>query len=334
MVSTAAPPPDPPPALARRGVNRATHRRTDEAYLARAWGDSSTRAFVIDDGRALVDISADPPSLVLDAPGRMPRGERLYLGEDAGTAYFAVAGPLPGAPAGAARLMGLRDVGALLDDRHAGLLTHAVAVANWHATMPHCPRCGARTQSAAGGSVRRCPADGSEYFPRLDPAVIMLVHDGGDRVVLGRGQSWPAGRFSILAGFVEAGESLEQAVAREVAEEVGLEVTEIRYAGSQPWPLPSSLMLGFTARADYAQLRPDPAELAEAYWFHRTEILDGSAGTPSAVSIAHWLLRRWVDNGDRASGSGRPATLGQSARRQLGRQRDPGPRGGSHDFPG
>lgn len=301
MVSAAAPRPEPPPALARSGVDRAAHRRTDEAYLARAWADPSSRAFVVDDGRVLVDVSGDPPSLVLDLPWRLPSGERLYLGESGGTAYFAVAGPLPAAPPAAGRLLGLRDVGALLDDLQAGLLTHAVAVANWHATFGHCPRCGGRTHSAAGGSVRRCPADGSEYFPRVDPAVIMLVHDGGDRVVLGRGPSWPAGRFSILAGFVEAGESLEQAVAREVAEEVGLAVTDIRYLGSQPWPLPSSLMLGFTARADYGQLRPDPAELAEAYWFHRAEILDGRAGTPSAVSIAHWLLQRWVENGDGAS---------------------------------
>lgn len=290
-----------PPALARSGADRAAHRREDEAYLARAWADPASRAFVVHDGLALIDESGDLPTLALDAPVRLPPGERLYLGESGGTAYFAVSTPFP-VPPGEVRALGLREVGAHLDDLQAGLLTHAVAVANWHLTHQRCPRCGAQTRSVAGGSVRRCPADASEHFPRVDPAVIMLVHDGGDRVVLGRGPSWPAGRFSVLAGFVEAGESLEQAVAREVAEEVGLAVTDIRYAGSQPWPLPSSLMLGFTARAEYAPLRPDPAELAEAYWFHRGEVADGKAGTPSPASIAHWLLQRWLNEGGQSGG--------------------------------
>ena len=286
-----------PPALSRSALDRAASRRVDEAYLGMAWADPASRAFVVDDGLVLVDDSRNPPELVLDAPSRLPSGERLFLGEADGIAYFAVAAPLPQPPPGA-RPLGLRDVGAVLDDRQAGLLTHAVAVANWHASHRRCPRCGGETRGVAGGSIRRCPADASEHFPRVDPAVIMLVHDGDDRVVLGRAPSWPAGRFSILAGFVEPGESLEQAVAREVAEEVGLAVTDIRYLGSQPWPFPSSLMLGFTARAAYGDLRPDPAELAEAYWFRRQDIRDGKADTPPAVSIAHWLLHRWLEAGN------------------------------------
>lgn len=286
----------PPPALSRSGIDRAAHRRRDEAYLASAWADPDSLAFVVDEGRVLVDSSANPPRLVLAAPARMPPGERLFLGETSAKAYFAVLAALPEAPPSAdVDLLGLREVGALLDSVEAGLLTHAVALSNWHATHRRCAECGTETESVAGGSVRRCLADGSEHFPRVDPAVIMLVHDGADRVVLGRAPSWPAGRFSILAGFVEPGESLEHAVAREVAEEVGLEVTDIRYVGSQPWPLPSSLMLGFTARSVFRELSPDPEELAEAYWFTRAEVRDGKAGTPSAVSIAHWLLCRWLD---------------------------------------
>lgn len=285
------------PALSRAGVDRAAVRRLDEKYLDRAWANPASRAFVVEDGLALVNESGRAPALVLAAPQCLPPGERLFLGEADGTAYFAVTARLAdfGAPPGA-RPLGLRDVGAALDDAQAGLLTHAVAVANWHATHRRCPRCGGETQSGAAGSVRRCQVDGSEHFPRVDPAVIMLVHDGGQRVVPGRAPAWLPGRFSILAGFVEPGESLEQAVAREVAEEVGLQVTDIRYAASQPWPFPSSLMLGFTARAAYAELRPDPAELAEAYWFTRPEIRAGNAGTRSAVSIASWLLNRWLDD--------------------------------------
>ncbi|MEP6464405.1 MAG: NAD(+) diphosphatase [Frankiaceae bacterium] len=286
------------PALSRSGVDRAAHRRVDEAYLARAWADPGSRAFLVHDGQALIDFPDVGPILRLQAPQRLPQGERLFLGEAGGTAYFAVLAPLPDVPSGGnVAPLGLRDVGALLSDVHAGLFTHAVALANWHASHRCCPRCGGSTHSASGGSIRRCAVDGSEHFPRVDPAVIMLVHDGGDRVVLGRAPSWPSGRFSILAGFVEPGESLEHAVAREVAEEVGLTVTDIRYVGSQPWPLPSSLMLGFTARAAYEPLRPDPAELAEAYWYTRREVRDGKAGTPSPVSIAHWLLHRWLDTG-------------------------------------
>jgi NAD+ diphosphatase len=295
MVAGAARPPATLPALSRDGVARAAHRRVDSAFLATAWASPTSRAFVVDDGYALVDTSGQP-SLVLATPQQLPAGERLFLGETDGIAYFAVAASLSTAASrSGVQPLGLRDVGALLGDAEAGLLTHAVALANWHASHVRCPRCGAETSSAAGGSLRRCVADGSEHYPRVDPAVIMLVHDGGDRVVLGRAASWPGGRFSILAGFVEPGESLEHAVVREVAEEVGLAVSDIRYVGSQPWPFPSSLMLGFTARATYAELHPDPAELAEAYWFTRADIRAGTAGLPPRVSIASWLLSGWLD---------------------------------------
>ena len=148
-----------------------------------------------------------------------------------------------------------------------------------------------------GGWVRRCPADGSEHFPRTDPAVIMLVHDGGDRCVLGRQAVWPEGRFSILAGFVEPGESAEAAVAREVDEEVGLAITDVTYAGSQPWPFPSSLMLGYTTRATGSELNLRDGELAEARWFTRDEVRARAVRLPPPVSIAHRIITDWVAQG-------------------------------------
>jgi NAD+ diphosphatase len=223
---------------------------------------------------------------------------QFFLGVDVeGVAYAAAVGDLK--PRIDARPMDLRGVGALLDDRDAGLLTHAVALANWHATHTHCPRCGAPTEPALGGAVRRCPADGSEHFPRVDPAVIMLVHDGDDRCVLGRQASWPPGRFSTLAGFVEPGEAAELAVVREVAEEVGLRVTDVEFRASQPWPFPSSLMLGFWARAVDDTLTVDGAELAEARWLSRDQVRREEVVLPPPVSIAWRLITDWLDASSR-----------------------------------
>src|SRR5690606_35142141 len=229
-------------------VDRLALNRRDEAWLEAAWADPATRVVVVEEGRALV--TDDPePALVLVPPRQAPDGDRWFLGvDDDGTAYLGVPGPLPAVEG--ARRAGLRRVGALLGDRDSGLLTHAVALDHWHRTHRFCPRCGTETRTASAGHMRVCPKDDSQHFPRVDPAVIMLVTDEADRILLARGPQWPPDRRSILAGFVEPGESLEQAVAREVKEEVGLPVRDVRYAGSQPWPMPRSLMLGFTARAD------------------------------------------------------------------------------------
>ncbi len=197
----------------------------------------------------------------------------------------------------AVRWAGLREVGAALDDRDAGLLTHAVALSLWHASHPRCPQCGTVTEVAAAGAVRRCPEDGREHHPRTDPAVIMLITDDDDRALLGHHVGWPEGRFSTLAGFVEPGEPLEAAVVREVAEEVGVTVVDPRYVASQPWPFPSSLMLGFTARATGTEVRADGTEIAEARWFTREQLAaDVRAGTvllPPDVSIARRLIEDW-----------------------------------------
>jgi NAD+ diphosphatase len=279
------------PALSRSAVDRDAARREDEAALDQAW--ATAKVLVVDNGAALV--SDDGPALVLVDAADAPDGERLYLGRDDETSYFAVSGPVKRRIGAQPR--GLREVGALLDDRDAGLLVHAVGLTNWHATHPHCARCGAPTVVAKGGSIRRCTADGSEHFPRTDPAVIMLVTDGGDRCVLGRQAIWPPGRFSTLAGFVEPGESAEQAVVREVQEETGLRVRDVVYRGSQPWPFPASLMLGYRAICDAdAQPVARDGELEDARWFTKDELRDGK-GTllPTPVSIAWHLITDWLD---------------------------------------
>lgn len=284
-------------ALSRGGLDRAAERRADGAWLAARWADPRTRVLVVERGQALVRFAGDRPELVLIGPDEAPEGDRYLLGVgDDGVAYFAVSGALPTLEG--ADTVDLRRIGAALGDRDSTLLTRAVALQNWHGTHVHCPRCGAATTIAKAGHTRVCPADGSEHFPRLDPAVIMLVHDGRDRVLLGRAPTWPERMMSILAGFVEPGESLEQSVSREVREEVGLIVDQITYLGSQPWPLPQSLMLGFFCRAAGDQeIVADPDEIAEARWFTREELHaateEGSLRLPGRVSIARQLIERW-----------------------------------------
>jgi NAD+ diphosphatase len=291
-------------ALSRGDVDRSTVRRSDAAWLAAAWADPGTRVLVVSDGQALVRSGEGPAELVFESPAQAPEGVRFLLGTDAdGVVYFGVAAPLP-VPDGeqvagsGVQPISLRQAGPLLSDRDAGLMTHAVALGNWHAVHTHCPRCGAATEPELAGHSRRCVVDGSEHFPRLDPAVIMLVTDPDDRCLLARNAMWPERRVSILAGFVEPGESAEQAVAREVHEETGITVGGARYVGSQPWPMPHSLMLGFRARATGSlEIRVDSEEIAEARWFSRAElrasIASGEIRLPPPVSIAHRIIESW-----------------------------------------
>lgn len=283
-------------ALARGTLDRAALKRRDEAWLEAAWADERTRVLVVESGQALVQF-APGPKLFLMSPREAPAGDRYFLGiDDKEIAYFAVAAPLPAVEG--AEPAGLRRVGALLEDLDSGLITHAVALEYWHATNGFCPRCGTASKIASAGHVRVCPNDGTEQFPRVDPAVIMLVQDDDGRILLARGPQWPEDRRSILAGFVEPGESLEQAVAREVYEEVGLAVRDVRYLGSQPWPLPQSLMIGFFARADGSlELRPDPEEILDAAWYTRDQLTEaieaGQIVAPGPLSIAAQLIMRW-----------------------------------------
>jgi NAD+ diphosphatase len=286
-------------ALSRGTVDRLTEKRTDAAWLDAAWADPGTRVLVVSDGRALVRLTDDEAALVFIPPAEAPDGTRFLLGQDTadGTVYFGVSAALP-PPLPGTRVMWLREVGTLLSDRDAGLLTHAVALANWHDTHTHCPVDGTPTVVDPGGHSTRCPADGTEHFPRTDPAVIMLVTDPDDRCLLARNAAWPGRRVSILAGFVDPGESAEQAVIREVAEETQIKVTNVRYVGSQPWPLPRSLMLGFRADAPAGQaIVVDAEEIAEAYWFSRDELLAAikarEIALPPPVSIARHIIEQW-----------------------------------------
>jgi NAD+ diphosphatase len=291
-------------ALSRSGVDRATQLREDTAWLESVWADPRTRVLVVRDAQALVTDRGGQLELIFVAPAQAPEGTRFLLGVDsADVAYFGVSAAGQGAPddrSGSAELkpMALRSAGALLSDRDAGLFTHAVALANWHDSHTHCPRCGAPTIPAPAGHLTRCSADGSEHFPRLDPAVIMLVLDGDDRLLLARNALWPPGRMSVVAGFVEPGESAEHAVAREVYEETAIVVDQVRYLGSQPWPMPRSLMLGYTAKAPgVQQIVVDEAEIGEARWFTRAELLAaieaGELGLAPTSSIARRLIEFW-----------------------------------------
>jgi NAD+ diphosphatase len=315
-------------ALSRGTVDRLTEKRTDAAWLDAAWADPGTRVLVVSDGQALARIDDEQAALVFVPPQQAPNGTRFLLGRDDADAivYFGVSGPLPDPPPpGAlpapslpggpippdpprgsttppsppeARPAPLREVGTLLGDRDAGLLTHAVALANWHDTHTHCPVDGTPTVPGPGGHFTVCPKDGTEHFPRTDPAVIMLVTDPDDRCLLARNAAWPGRRVSILAGFVDPGESVEQAVIREVAEETQIKVTNVRYVGSQPWPMPRSLMLGFRAGAPAGQaIVVDREEIAEAYWFSRDELLAAIKSReivlPPPVSIARQIIEQW-----------------------------------------
>jgi NAD+ diphosphatase len=302
-------------ALARETVDRATERRSDPAWLAAAWADPRTRVLVVNAGKALVRFSEGHADLVFVSPSEAPPAVRFLLGIDAdGVVYFGVDGPLdgvnpdghrdgqrdrqgaPGEPS--VRPASLRQVGSLLGDRDAGLLTHAVALANWHDTHTHCPICGTPTTVNPGGHSTTCPKDGTEHFPRTDPAVIMLVTDPADRCLLAHNKAWPKGRVSILAGFVDPGESAEHAVAREVSEETGITVGRVTYLGSQPWPMPQSLMLGFHAYAEGGQdIHVDAEEIAEAQWYSREDLLASlrarELALPPPVSIARQILEAW-----------------------------------------
>ncbi|WP_394813516.1 NAD(+) diphosphatase [Streptomyces hazeniae] len=286
------------------GIDRAAHRRLDEAWLAAAWSHPTTRVFVVSGGQALIEDTGDGCTELVTMPSfdaPVTESHRYFLGVDPeGVAYFALQkDALPGRMDDIARPAGLREAGVLLPERDAELLVHAVALENWQRLHRFCSRCGERTVIAAAGHVRRCPACGAEHYPRTDPAVIMLVTDAHDRALLGRQVHWPEGRFSTLAGFVEPGESIEQAVVREVGEEVGVEVPVegVAYVGSQPWPFPSSLMLGFTARASSSRIQVDGHEIGEARWFSRDDLraafASGEVLPPSGISIAARLVERW-----------------------------------------
>lgn len=294
-----------PPSSPRIGpVDRApTERMADDAVL-RAQEDPRTRVLVVRADRTPLTAEGElVPTAVADVPDG---AQWAFLGRRGdGAAVLLAAFPgeredLPAAPGG---WRALRAVGGDLPAADAGVLATAVALGRWLVDAPHCPACGALTHVRHAGWARRCPQCGREHFPRTDPAVIVAVtsQDDPDVLLLGSNALWGQDRYSCFAGFAEAGESLEDAVVREVYEEAGVEVTDLRYRGSQGWPYPRSLMLGFTAAATRAHAaRADGEEIVAVRWFTRAEIgdaLDGRSALvlPGPASIAHRLIRGWYD---------------------------------------
>jgi NAD+ diphosphatase len=303
--------------FSRTGHDRAAHHRADPGLVERLRADPTTRVLVLRGGRLAVAAGVAPRAALLPAAGlddRPDDGLWLYLGEADGAAHLALVlgdGDAQAPPAGAEQWVGLRElalaqVDALAAGDPAAVLLHglsveAVALAGWHATHRRCGRCGRPTEVVQAGWARHCPVDERDSYPRTDPAVIMAVVDDADRILLGHAATWPPGRFSTLAGFVEAGEGLEDTVRREVAEETGVLVGsapgDVVYRGSQAWPFPASLMLGFRARAVSTAVRTDDEEVTDARWFTRTElsaaVAAGEIGLPGRHSIARALIEEW-----------------------------------------
>jgi NAD+ diphosphatase len=288
-------------ALSAHAHNRQGLHRTDDAWLADRWADPGTRVLVVSGSRVRpVDGQVDWVS-----PADAPDGTRVLLGERDGVVHFAQLVHPDRAPGEREDWVPLRGLLPLLAggaSRETPFLFHAVGLAEWHLATRFCPRCGAGVESRAAGHELACTGCGRSQFPRTDPAVIMAVTHGDpgspeEEILLGRQHAWPEGRWSTLAGFCEPGETLEDAVRREVAEEVGVPVGEVTYFGNQPWPLPASLMIGFLARAEGHEIDVDGAEIEEARWFTREQLgADCEAGrvlVPQGVSISSSLLEHW-----------------------------------------
>lgn len=281
-------------------LDRAEHLRDDPDALARLW--SAGRALVLDaEGRAWADgdgaLQPQPATGLAAGPG-----DAVFLGLHGEAGWFAVRAEGEPGDAGHPRI-DLRRAATEAPAREATAFAQARAVLHWRARHRHCGACGTVLAYARAGWLGRCPGCALEHYPRTDPAVIVAVSDG-ERLLLGRSPGWPPRRYSVLAGFVEPGESLEQTVVREVQEESAVRVTACRYLASQPWPFPSSLMLGFAADAAPDVPRCND-ELEDARWFGREEIgaaLRGESGPGGLLlspplSISRWLIERWYAGG-------------------------------------
>ena len=301
----------PAPVFTGVELDRATALRHDPEWVAKLLDEPSAFAVAANADGVLVE-SSDPPEPgpvlarrpVAGADRRLVDPARpILLGIEDGAALFAL--DLEDLDPAAhsrvtdgAELVSLRDAGAVLAHAEAGLAAYLTALLNWHRRHRFCANCGSPTRIVEGGYSRRCPHCGASHFPRTDPSVIMLVeHDG--RVLLGRRVGWPQSRYSILAGFVAPGETLEEAVIREVREESGIEAHHPRYVSSQPWPFPSSLMLGFTARSEGGEPRAQDGELEDVRWVTLDEVRaarahEGDLRLPPPISIARFLIDGWV----------------------------------------
>jgi NAD+ diphosphatase len=286
-----------PNTFAGEALDRAGPHRRDEAWLAARLADPATGVVAASAGGVVV--AGERPRMF--AVDELPEGlELVLLGVDGDDRAVFAADPgdqLPG------ERRGLRDLAPMLSQAEGGMVAHAVGLLNWHRRHRFCANCGAPTEAREAGHVRVCPACGTQHHPRTDPVVIMLVTDG-DRALLGRQAQWPAGRYSALAGFVEPGESLEEAVAREVREEAGVQVADVRYRSSQPWPFPSSLMLGFSARWAGGEPAVRDAELEDVGWFTREAIVGGDVLLPPPTAIARRLIDEWLGDDQAPDASG------------------------------
>ena len=299
------------PVLSRVGADRADQLRTDVDAATAGWAEAallrvdSRNQVLVAKGRVVLGAAAEladkpPPDAVF--LGRIEGGRHVWAIRSALQA--------PEDPDVEAEVVNLRSLGPIFDDTSSQLVSSAVSLLNWHDSARFSPLDGSPTKSARGGWSRVNPVTGHEEFPRIDPAVICLVHDGGDRAVLARQAMWPERMFSLLAGFVEAGESFETCVAREIREEIGLHVHEVRYLGSQPWPFPRSLMVGFHAVGDPDEdFSFNDGEIAEAAWYTRDEVRaalaagDWSSASesklllPGSISIARVIIESWAEAG-------------------------------------
>ena len=285
-------------------LDRSTHLRERADWLQEAGRDPQAQFVAVWQARNLFRRGEALGALLLESSHAAVQAanpeEMVFLGMFRGRASFLVEfqGESPPEVDAQAEFRELRWLGAMLPSDEAGLLAYARALTLWRQRHRFCGVCGAPTRSVRGGHVLMCSNESckTEQFPRIDPAIIVLVSDG-TRALLGRQSSWPAGRYSTVAGFVEPGESLEDAVVREVHEETGIRVHEVRYHSSQPWPFPSSLMLGFTAQALDSEITLKDGELEDARWFTRADIASGAIAMPSSQSISFRLIEDWYDSG-------------------------------------
>ncbi len=309
MTKTENPFPLGQPGFVSHPIDRAAHIRTDADKLFALEGDRKARAYVVHRDSLLVTQGADGVRALLTLDEARKFGANpgtIFLGLHEGAPIFGM-----GIPASAAEdLMGRQDVAVenlravaasgAVPARELSTIAMAKSLVSWHQRHGFCANCGARTSMADGGWKRVCPSCKTEHFPRTDPVVIMLVTDG-DRCLMGRQSQFPPTMWSCLAGFVEAAETIEQAVQREILEEAGIHCTDVRYYMTQPWPYPSSLMIGCSARATTTDITVDRNELEDARWFTRDEAVamlarnhaEGLTG-PHPVAIAHHLLANWI----------------------------------------